>query len=339
MSADAMVSALTYRADGPGHGGFDLAAEIDRIEMSLEEQGFDTDRTTILRAALANIDEDIYRTNWTNFSADAKSSRVLSLKNSMGRTAASLDKAVNFLVEIGVPTSRVLPYSMQLALLSAFFDSAPEPTSRQREFLRQWFWVSSFSGWFGGANPARVNNLVTEFRNKLAHSLKPRPGIFSYFVMSEPSQPLPRSFDTRGARTRSLLLVMLSLEPMSGDGKVIVDPWKDIARIGPEAVGYIVPTLPKEFTGSPANRMIRPPEAPRGALRKWVLDRRDLSQWDVLASHGVDAEAADALAAGDVEQFVRRRQATLIGLERAFQERVGVQPSIVDIGAAVIDTE
>ena len=90
MSVDAMVSALTYRAGGPGEGSFDLAYEIDVIETSLSERGFQTDRTTILRAALANIDEDIYRTNWTNFSKSTKDDRVVGLKAIIGRTRESL---------------------------------------------------------------------------------------------------------------------------------------------------------------------------------------------------------------------------------------------------------
>ena len=63
MLADQMVGALMYRQGGP-KVRFDLASEIDRIETSLAERSFgDVDRTTILRCILANIDEDIYRTD------------------------------------------------------------------------------------------------------------------------------------------------------------------------------------------------------------------------------------------------------------------------------------
>ena len=126
---------------------------------------------------------------------------------------------------------------MQLVLLSAFFDKDPRPDSAKLQFLRFWFWSSSFSGWFGGANTARVSSLVKEFR-KVASSSDAPIKLANYDMNARPV-PFPASYDMRNARTRTLLLVMLSLQPRYPSGDLIEDPWREIAEKGPGGVGHI----------------------------------------------------------------------------------------------------
>jgi hypothetical protein len=70
--------------------------------------------------------------------------------------------------ELRILNARMLPYSMQLVALSAFFGRCASPTNEQKALLKRWFWSSSFAGWFGSGNPARVRRLVDEFRDKLS---------------------------------------------------------------------------------------------------------------------------------------------------------------------------
>ena len=128
--------------------------------------------------------------------------------------------------------------------------------------------MSSFSGWFGSANPSRVNALVTEFRARIAGE-RP-PGQLANFDMESPAQPYPTSFDLRSARTRCLLNVVLAMGPRDADGSVIPEPWRDLAGRGPAAVGYIILNASKQYRGNPANRMLRPPGVPSGGLRPWI---------------------------------------------------------------------
>jgi len=337
MSADQMVGALMYRQGRPG-ARFDLAGEIDLIEDQLAQRSFgDIDRTTILRCILANIDEDIYRTDWTRLTSERRDILLPKLREGCSRTSRSIDAAIDFLEDNGVHTSRLLPYMMQLVLLSSFFDRRKRPSAEQREFLQQWFWVSSFASWFGGANTSRVNSLVSEFREVARTEVIPKR--LEYFDMKAQALPFPAAFDMRSARTRSLLLVMLSLEPRDADGTPIVDPWQAIAEKGPGGVGYIFGDPPREFVGSPANRMIRPPEVERGALSAWI--RRELAHSDesVLRSHGLDSIVRRRLLGGDMSGAISARQKFLISLEREFQKSVGVISSKEAIGNAPVDTE
>ncbi|WP_370968957.1 DUF262 domain-containing protein [Amycolatopsis sp. cg9] len=336
MSADQMVSALMYNQDGDAEQ-FDLASKIDEILMGLGEKNFgDVDRTAILRAILANLDEDIYRTDWTRLASTRRKDLGAKLHEGVKSATASLGLALDFLHGEGVKISRLLPYSMQLVVLSAFFDKAPRPTKKQYAFLQRWFWVSSFSGWFGGANPSRVNSLVAEFRTIAENGV---PGALENFDLEASALPYPANFDMRSARTRALLLVMLSLQPREVDGTVIEDPWFEIAKKGPSAVGHIVGAIPKEISGNPANRMIRPPHVANGYLWRWVQDELSGADDRVLRSHSFNREALRLLEKRKIAEFVQIRQGLLVDAERRFQRKVGVTESSAVVGDSPIDTE
>jgi hypothetical protein len=339
MSLDQMVSALMYRQeDSSSH--FDLASEIDVISDRLGQEDFgDIDRATILRAILANLDEDIYRTDWTRLTRQRREDFLKRLRAGVARTEKSMDLAVSFLKSSGVRASRLLPYTMQLLVLSSFFDIQPTPTQSQIKFLRHWFWVSSFSGWFGAANTARVNSLVTEFRRVAGLTHGEPPDELTNFDLRAKSLPFPTSFDMRSARTRALLLVMLSLQPRKPDGEIISDPWRMIAEQGPSAVGYVFGNPPREWVGNPANRMIRPPDAAQGLLYSWIERNFHSASDEVLYSHGLNRTMLTHLQESDAGEFIGARQKLLIQAEHKFLKKVGVAPSDVAVANAPIDTE
>lgn len=336
MSADQMVSALMYR-QGDGPSQFDLASQIDALQEGLAAQGFsDVDRTTILRAILANLDEDIYRTEWTRLARGRREELFEKLRNGVSRAEASLDRAVDFLKSEGIMIGRLLPYAMQLVVLSAFFDLQAEPSSGHLNLLRRWFWVSSFSGWFGGANPSRVNSLVQEFRKIAENPLAPKR--LENFNLDAEAAPFPATFDMRSSRTRVLLLVMLSLAPRAEDGSLVNEPWREIGENGPGAVGHIFGETPKALSGHSANRMIRPPGGPRGVLNSWLRNIA-VDRAATLASHGVDEKSAEALDGRDPAGFIRAREKYLISCEHSFQRQVLVKLSKGGTAAAAIDNE
>jgi hypothetical protein len=337
MAADQMVSALSYRENSLA-GDFNLASGIDEIASMLGERGFeDFDRTAILRAILANIDQDIYKTDWTRMLEARRAELVPQLKSGVESALVSVRIAVEFLQEeLRVRIGRLLPYAMQLVVLSAFFDVCPEPVPAQRDILVRWFWASSFGGWFGGANPSRVNALVAEFR-ELGRS--GGSGELQNFDLSVKSLPYPRSFDMRSARTRTQLLVLLSLGPRSSDGKLIQEPWRAIAERGPDGVGYVIGSSTSATKKDPANRLIRPPEVPTGSLRAWIEGMLDSASDSVLESHALTREGVTALAAGNFERFIETRRAAIMAAEAAFRSSVGVTDSGSEVGSSPIDTE
>ena len=337
MSPDQMVSALSF-AQEDGESTFDLTSEIDGMVEMLGAVGFgEVDRSTVLRAILASLDENIYKTDWTRMAAD----RVTDIRERLGdgveRTRGSLSLAVDFLVAIGIPSSRVLPYGLQLVVLSAFFDREPSPSESQREVLERWFWVSSFSAWFGGANPSRIKNLLDEVRNDFAADRK-ASGLMSFDLEAE-SLPYPLNFDMRSARARTLLAVMLANDPKEGGESYREFAVRDLSANGPGSFGAVFSRLPKSCRGNPANRLLRPPGAGRGPLLAWIESRMAEGDVEALESCGISVDAAQTALRGDVLAFVAARQASLVEMERAFQLARNVTPSRTDAAPVSIDTE
>jgi hypothetical protein len=339
MTADQMVSALLYRQDDAQP--FDLAAEITASMEILAAHGFGgLDRTVVLRALLAAAGEDIYRTDWTRIAQGRREDLLRRLRSVLPAVNISLDRAARFLKEdVNVTTDRLLPYAMQLVVISALYYAVPEPTEAQRAILRRWFWVTSFAQWFGGANPSRVNALVRDVMDNVARN-KENP-VFETFDLETPASPLPASFDMRSARTRVLLLVMFSLCPRARDGEIIPDPSSLVARYGPDAVGYVASSVSSpELARSPANRILRDDPLDRGQAKNWLVSMDAASRETVWPSHALPVHGAGLLSQPDALLFLKARQVDMIRVERQFMEQVGVAAPLSDAPAvAPADTD
>lgn len=325
MSADQMVSALLYR-EGTAND-FDLSAEIDDVMERLTLEGFgDIDRNLVLRALLAATGEDIYRTDWTAVAADRRSALLSRLRAVINGVSDSLVAAVAYLKhEFGVTNERLIPYAMQLVVLSSFLYACPTPSQEQRVLVRRWFWVSSFAEWFGQGNPSRVNSLVRDVMDNVAN--QPDSPQFASFDIGTPASSLPTSFDMRSARTRAHLLVLLSLSPLDRDGTPLDDPDGRIQRFGPEALGKIYSrAADRDLNRSPANKLLRDQTEDRRQARSWLLDVSEDRIEDVWTSNGIPIAAKTFLDEGDGNRFLRARLAHLEQLEHEFMVRHGVTP-------------
>jgi len=340
MSADQMVSALMYREDPSGEPTFNLSERIDDILVLLDSYGFgQIDRTIVLRALLACLGEDIYRTDWTRLADSKRGELQERLASIIEPTLTAMERAAQFLNGIGVYSKHLLPYAMQLVVLSAFFRDCPEPTPEQEKFLRRWFWVSSFTGWFASGNPSRVGSLVAELRDVVARN--PAPRVLENMRMDEPAQPFPKVFDMRSARAKTWLLVLLSLRPRNADGKLVQDPWRLVAEHGPNAVGYIAATVnDKDLRSGPANRILRLDPKDRSQAKNWLVKLDPTTCDDVFLSHGIQPDTVSMLRANDRDGFLRARREYLIRLELEFMDREGVmRPPDPTPMTSPIDTE
>lgn len=317
ISADEMVAALTYR-----EGQKTLADHIDDLLVMLDGYGFgDIDRTIVLRALLACLGEDIYRTDWTRFEERRRDDLQEPLTSIVESAMSAMEQAAKFLNKLGVYHERLLPYAMQMVVLTAFFHGCQNPTLDQEAFLRRWFWVSSFAGWFASGNPSRVNALVKEMRAEIAK--QPSPNGLENMHMGEPAQPFPKDFDMRSARARTWMLVLLNLGPRHLAGYSIENPWKLVAEHGPNAIGYIVATARgTELKSSPANRILRIDIKDRRQALTWLTDSAVSDE--VLTSHGIPPESRELLLADDRIGFLEKRRDHLIKLETEFMRREGV---------------
>ena len=331
MTADEMVSALTYEEDG-----FHLAAAFTEFRRELTKLGFgNLDRVLLLRSVLAALELDIYAQDWATLIVKQDVRRRL--PSAFEAAADGLRRALGFLRGVGVTSDRLLPYGLQLVLLGEFFRLCPDPTEETRRVLERWFWVTSFSGWFGGVGGARVRLALQEMR-ELA---KGEVHAVQVVDLESPAAPFPSRFDGRSARVRAFLLFLGSLGPRSLEKpNQSLDPGELLASRGTEAVGYVVANRGggHELFSSPANRMFV--DAYHfGQTLGPLQDKNDDQLKQLLPTHGFDLNSIELLREGQRESLIRERIQTLIKGEREFMERKHVKIPTGQIAPSVADSE
>ena len=203
MAADELVSALTYQ-----EGQFHLTSMLDGFKAELRKLGFGSlDRAFLLRSVLAALEEDIYAKEWADLMVRPEVRERL--PGAFKAATQGIRLALGMLKRFGVTSDRLLPYGLQLVLLGEFHRLCPQPAETTVELLRRWFWVTSFTGWFGGVNTTQAKRALDEIRN-LANG---RGDAFSVVDLETPAQPFPDRFDARSARVRAFLLYLASLRP------------------------------------------------------------------------------------------------------------------------------
>ena len=311
MAADELVSALTYQ-----EGEFHLADMLDEFKAELKKKGFGSlDRIFLLRSVLAALELDIYAKDWADLMVKPEVRERL--PEGFDAATRGIRLALEMLQGLGVTSDRLLPYGLQLVLLGEFYRICPQPTSRTVELLMRWFWVTSFTGWFGGVNTAQAKRALDEIRN-LA---KGKSETFNVVDLDMPAQPFPDRFDARSARVRAFLLYLASLRPRSLSGDDDLEPGPLLSLLGTDAVGYVWSNPdPPELVSSPANRLFVDEDHVGQALGKLSklskLDGDALGR--LLPTHGFPIDCIGRLRNDDGAGLINARLATLIEGERAF---------------------
>ena len=329
MTADEMVSALTYR-----EGEFHLAKKLDEFKDEIEEMGFgNLDRVLLLRAVLAALDQDIYAKDWADLMV--KEEVRARLPEAFESATDGMKGALEHLDNLGVTSDRLLPYGLQLVLLGEFFRLCPQPAPEVVDLLNRWFWVTSFTGWFGGVNTAQATHALTEMRD-LARGTG--AGI-SVVDLDAPAQPFPERFDGRSARVRAFMLYLASLGPRSLRGAESLDPGQLLATRGTGAVGYVFsnPGPLGDLFSSPANRMFVD-ASQFGQTFTNLTDLSDEELMEVLPTHGFPADSVHRLREGDRVGLIRDRQEALIAGERDFMEERNVRLPTARTAASIADS-
>ena len=329
MAEDELVSALTYQ-----EGQFHLASMLDEFKAELKSGGFGgLDRVLLLRSVLAALGQDIYAKEWADLLV--KTAVREKLPDGFKAARQGIRLALELLGSLGVTSDRLLPYGLQLVLLGEFYRICPGPASATVELLKRWFWVTSFTGWFGGVNPAQAKRALEEIR-ELARGTR---GTFNVVDPDAPADPFPDRFDARSARVRAFLLYLASLRPRSLHQEGDLDPGDLLTRLGTDAVGNVVSNpAPRELVSSPANRMFvdaRHVGQAVGAL----ADLNDDALRRLLPTHGFPLDCIGSLRNGDRASLLTRRLDTLIRGEHDFMAERQVKLPAERTAATIADSD
>ncbi len=344
MGADEMFSALTYKETG-GAESFRLAKQIDSILAEIARTGFgNVDRVAVLRVVLLAAGLDPFRTEWGQLANETKEQSAARFPAAIAEASRGLLSAIQFLRSEGVHNSRMLPYSMQLIGLAAFFGQhAAAPTEAQERLLRRWLWVSAFTEGFGGLNPSRILLQLKDLRMEIPK--QDNPTVVDGIDLEAHAHPFPERHDHRSARVRALLCAMLRKPVLRPDGEEM-SPQKMaevILERGPDVIGRVCSPVENRgkapLMSSPANRVFDV-YSKGGQAKKWLTNLNSGVRPAILASHYISEVAWHALVGGDHRKFVEERIQTLMALELEFMKEKGVNPPKSDQPArSAIDIE
>ena len=331
MAADEMVSALTYQK-----GQFHLARKMSNFMIELAQKGFgNLDRIFLFRAVLAALDRDIYAKDWADLMVKQEVRKAL--PGAFEAATKGIRRALEFLDSLGVTSDRLLPYGLQLVFLGEFFRLCPQPAANVAELLSRWFWVTSFTGWFGAIRSTQTRHALNEIRD-LAKGTGTHLDVID---LEAQAQPFPDRFDGRSARVRAFLLYLASLKPRS----ILLredplDPGRLLSTSGTGALAHVSSNLSQraDLIRSPANRMYVDHDHIGQAFGA-LTDLQDDVLREVLPTHGFPVASIAHLRRGDRAGLVAARLDALIDGEREFMEARNVAPPQEQTAGIIADSD
>jgi hypothetical protein len=139
ISFDWMANALSIKE------GFRFGDEIDNFLEEVKRYNFDKiDRNVIFRCIQSSFGK-LYIDN-SKIEELAKRSDFSTVTL---QTLPKIREAIKYLFEeLLVVDSKLLPYNIQLIFLMDFFKKFTNPTSEQKDQIKKWFWVTTYSNYF-----------------------------------------------------------------------------------------------------------------------------------------------------------------------------------------------
>lgn len=140
ISYDWMVNALSYDHD------FNFSLEIDNLKYNLTKYHFQNiPRNILFRCYQSAFDDKLY--------IDQTKIEELAVRKDFKETVKivtpCIEKAVRFLFEeLNVVSHKLMPYGLQLVFLAIFFKEMPKPSEKNKNDLKRWFWITTYSNYF-----------------------------------------------------------------------------------------------------------------------------------------------------------------------------------------------
>lgn len=248
------------------------------------------------------------------------------------QTERALSKSIEFLRSEGVRHLLLIPNTLPIPVLAAFFHIHPDPEPWTLRILARWLWRGWVHGFGreGGQTPTlrrAIRAVNPEFRNpgSAPTEFEAAKSLLDFTPdLAAPHLPL-NNFKTNFANTRLILLALASLKPRQPDGTTM-DIEEQLELHGVDAITSFV-------------RGYRTYAAARGFWPIGAEPAANVIDVDVLESHALQADAVHALRAGAVSEFLERRggyieRLTTSFLDSRLEPGSLVRPSLRDLALA-----
>lgn len=303
ISPDWMVNALSYG------DGFSFALEIDNLQMRLKRYNFEgISRTGLFRCYQSAFDDKMY-IDQTEIEKLAKRSDFQVV---VKQTTPIIERAIRFLYkELNVIDNRLLPYNTQLVFLMTFFKKVSNPTKKQIEDLKRWFWVTSYSNYF------TVNSLSNQ-RNAFEQFIGYLEGKSEEILFTDNSKQkfttltMPEKISLASVRCRSLLLFELN-------------HYREVTGKTPGEGGLNLKKISMTEEGSPANTIPF-----FGSVRKLKWSTYDLplhieNNEELSEAFFLPKRYPYSCANQGIKGYLEERLAILSEREKIFVENLGLE--------------
>jgi hypothetical protein len=298
-------------------GGVDEPGSPASVVAELAKLGFgELDEGRVVQSLLALRGGDVQRDIRTEFLPAER------LADWYDATADALKHAIGFLRDEGVLHQLLMPTTLPLPVLAAFFHLHPNPEPHNKRLLARWLWRGWVHGFGreGGQTPVlrrAIRSVNPGFREpEAAPSEYAAVHALLDFAQDRPVPELDLDrFNTKNASARLILLAMASLRPLDRSGSRI-DIARQLESYGSEAVTQLAPGR----------------RSKAGARSFWPADSTPITEVDdarVLATHLMDEESQHLLRDLAFDEFVIARTRALDDLVRRFLDsrlEPGVRP-------------
>ncbi len=296
-----MVAALSWSEQ------FDLREKLEEVRERLGEVGWETlEDKLILSACRAALDLNLYEAN-----AEETSQSIRENPKILEEVANHLIHTAQFLAKhCGIYSPNMLPYTYQSVLLTEALRKYPFPNDTTTQELKNWWWRTAYTERFSGINEAGMQRALEEILD-LAQGQSYHSG-----KLKEKIAPLPKNFNFASARAKLLVLRLAELKPQSQDG-IVLKVGELLTHHGSQAMFRLIHgnSIPENcFLVEPVNS---------SKFRNYLLKLTDWHE-DFLNSHAISPTAANALKQGNYKKFLEERRKTLIDLEKAFIQPLGL---------------
>ncbi|MFG2043370.1 DUF262 domain-containing protein [Dactylosporangium sp. NPDC048998] len=244
------------------------------------------------------------------------------------RTEQAMALAIGFLRKQGIPHLRLVPSTLPLPVLAAYFHLHPDPSPWAQRLLARWLWRGWVHG-FGrrGQTPALRQAIYYINPKKMQPELAPSEDQAALSLLKAVSNEESFSlrldpFRTESSPARLALIALASLGPMDRDGNH-VDLAAQFEEYGEKAISELVTNR----RGQLGARGLWPYRTARPTGRE---------NSDVLRSHAISGQAAAYLSEGKLDEFVQERAKDIDTLTYRFvtarlESKSPARPSIASL--------
>jgi hypothetical protein len=291
ISRAQVFHALFAGGDEPGSPA-SVAAALDKLGFGHIDEG------RVVQSVLAIRGGDVQRDIRTEFDTGEQPATWFDL------TEQALTRAIDFIRREGVPHQLLMPNTLPLPVLAAFFHLHPDPQSWNKRLLSRWLWRGWVHGFGreGGQTPVlrrAIRSVNPELRDpgQAPQEFSAVKALLDFTPDREAPELPMRGFNTKYANPRLILLALASLGPRNENGELI-DLALQFEKFSTDAVTQFVPGVRANAAG-------------RGF---WPVDSRSIASVadeEILSTHLVSRDAHHALRDKAFEIFLERRQAEL----------------------------